>query len=519
MMKNAMLIGSVTKHMAELYGDKIAFISRGNTVSFWQFNRRVNRLCNALGDLGLRKGDTVAFLSRNRVECIEVYCVGKAGLVGMPLNWRLVPAELILLLKDSGTTTIVADEYHAQVVDSLRGELPNLVNFIAMDTPRAGWLSYEDMLAGASESEPAILVDPEDPLCLFYTSGTTGLPKGVVLTHGGLIQNASEMASLVLLLTPQDLAVTVMPLFHVGGMWYHLFANYLSGCTNVIEEAFEPARTLSALKKYHATNIHLVPTMIGALLNLPGVESESPDHLRLMFYAASSMPEDILRRAMAVFRHSAFIQSYGSTEGGVCTALTAQDHLDAMQVSGRQMLLGSCGRAIGATGLKIIDSDGLEMPRGEIGEIAVRSTKIMKGYWNNPKADRDAITDGWFRMGDLAFQDRDGYVFIVGRKHDMIVTGGENVFPHEVENVLFTHPKISEAAVYGVPDPKWVEAVAAAVILKEGCEADAAGIIAFCKERLAGYKCPKVVFFTDSLPKSPAGKILKRKLRETCGTK
>lgn len=518
-MEHLKVLGDVTRHTAEVYRDKTAFMNRGRAVSFSEFNNRVNRLCSALADLGLVKGDRVAFLCRNRTECVEAYCVGKAGFVGMPLNWRLTPFELALLLKNSGATVIMADEYHEQAVESLRGELPKLKHFIAMDHPGKDWISYEGLLAGASESDPGAIVEPEDPLCLFYTSGTTGTPKGVVLTHRGLMHNACEMASIGLKLTPEDITLTVMPLFHVGGMWYHLFASYLAGCTTFIEESFDPVRTLDALERYHVTNIHLVPTMIGALLNVKGVEVVGLEHLRLMFYAGSNIPEDMLRRALAVFKRAGFLQSYGSTEGGICTILYPKDHEEAVRSPGREGLLNSCGKAFGNLSIRVDGPEGNSVREGEIGEVAVRSVKTMRGYWNNPEADRNAIADGWVRMGDLGYLDKEGYLYIVGRKHDMIVTGGENVFPHEVESVLFENDKIQDAAVFSIPDPKWVEAVAAAVVLKEGVEADAAEIISQCKKRLAAYKCPKVILFTDSLPKTPSGKILKRKLRETYGKK
>jgi acyl-CoA synthetase (AMP-forming)/AMP-acid ligase II len=331
------------------------------------------------------------------------------------------------------------------------------------------------------------------------------------------MQNSAESASLAMKFTSDDIALTVMPLFHVGGMWYHLFPSYLSGCTTIIEESFDPLRTLELLKAQKVTNVHLVPTMIGALLNVPGVEKQDLEHFRLMYYAGSSIPEEMLRRAMSVFKQTKFLQAYGSTEGGSCTILKPEDHDEAVMTSGRGELLCSCGKPFGDLKLKIVDPQGDELPRDKIGEVAVLSKRTMFGYWKNPDADRNAIQDGWVRMGDLAYQDNDGYVFIVGRKHDMIVTGGENVFPFEVENALYQNPKILEAAVFGVPDRKWVEAVAAAVVLQDGVESDAAEIINDCKTRLAGYKCPKVIVFTDSLPKSPAGKVLKRKLRENYG--
>ena len=514
MTDHAGTIGDILKHTTREHGDKTAFVCNGAGVSFVAFNARVNRLCNALSGLGLVKGDRVAFISRNRTECVEVYGSGKAGFVGMPLNWRLTPLEMTLLLKNSGATVIFADKHFAPVVDGLRTELPELKHFIAFDPPLEGWISYEDFISEAQCTEPSTPVSPEDPLCLFYTSGTTGTPKGVVLTHRGLMQNSIESAFLALKFTPADISLAVMPLFHVGGMWYHLFPSYVAGCTTIIEESFDPLRTLDVFQNQKVTNIHLVPTMIGALLNVPGVEKLNLENLRLMYYAGSNIPEEMLRRAMSVFKKTKFLQAYGSTEGGTCTVLTPEDHDEAVTAAGRAELLCSCGKPYGEIELRVIDPLGEELPEGQIGEVAVLSKRTMQGYWKNPDADRNAIQDGWVRLGDLAYRDKDGYLFIVGRGHDMIVTGGENVFPFEVENGLYQNPKILEAAVFGIPDPRWVEAVAAAVVLQDGVLSDAEELIRDCKTRMAGYKCPKVIFFVDSLPKSPAGKVLKRKLRE-----
>ena len=511
------VLGDVVRWTAENFGEKTAFINRGRQISFGEFNSQVNRFCRALAGLGLAPGDRVAILSLNRTEYVQTYCLAKAGLVAMPLNWRLAPPELAFLLGDSEAAAVLADADHAPVIDSLRPELPALRHCISLDGPREGWLEFDTLLASAEDLEPEVSVLPQHPASLFYTSGTTGRPKGALLTHQGLLNNSREVAESGLQLTPADRTVSVMPLFHVGGMWYHLFSSYLTGCTTLLDHNPRPDNILKLVKEHQASNIHLVPTMIADLVNLPGIEQEPLEHLRLMYYAASNIPVQVLRRALTVFANAGFIQSYGSTEGGVCTALLPADHRAAISQPGREGLLDSCGRPVGTTELKIVGPEGEELPQGQIGEVAVKSAKLMAGYWRDPEADRAAFQDGWFRMGDLGRVDPDGYLYIVGRKHDMIVSGGENVYPHEVENALYADPDVAEAAVFGVPHPKWVESVAAAVIVKPGVDADPERIIAGCRQRLAGYKCPKEIYFTSELPKNPAGKILKRKLREQYG--
>lgn len=511
------VLGDVVRQTAENFGDKTAFINRGRETSFAEFNSQVNRFCGALAGLGLTPGDRVAILSLNRTEYVQTYCLAKAGLVAMPLNWRLAPPELAYLLGNSEAVAVLADEGHIPVLDSLRPELPALKHCISLDGPREGWLDFQALLQAADDLEPEVAVAPQDPASLFYTSGTTGRPKGTLLTHQGLLNNSQEVAEVGLELTPQDRTVSVMPLFHVGGMWYHLFSSYLTGCTTLLDHNPRPDNILKLLKEHQASNIHLVPTMIADLVNLPGIDNEPLEHLRLMYYAASNIPVQVLRRALEVFKNAGFIQSYGSTEGGVCTTLLPADHRAAVSQPGKEILLDSCGRPVGSTELKILGPDGEALPQGRIGEVVVRSSKLMSGYWRNPEADAAAFNDGWFRMGDLGRLDEDGYLYIVGRKHDMIVSGGENVYPHEVENALYADPDIAEAAVFGVPHPKWVETVAAAVIVKPGRDTDPQRIMAACRQRLAAYKCPKEIFLTEELPKNPAGKILKRKLREQYG--
>ena len=396
----------VTRNAAE-FGERTAFIHKGRRVSFEQFNRRVNQLNHALYSLGLPKGDRVAILSRNRTEYVEGYCIGKSGLVGMPINWRLAPSEIVSLLNDSQAMAIMADSGYAGMVDELRPKAPALAHFTAFDEAGEGWLDYQTLLDGASDGEPAISVSPEDQLCLFYTSGATGKPKDAILSHQGLMQNSHEVAETMLNLTPEDVTVSVMVFFHVGGVWYHLFASFLAGCVTIIEDNFNAVNILNLIKEHRATNIHLVPTMISSLIELPGIETASLESLRWVYYAGSSIPVEMLKKSLTVFRKSGFIQSYGSTEGGVCSTLRPEDHPEAVRVPGRESLLLSCGKAQGSARIKIIDQEG------------------------------------------------------------------SNVGPEE--------------------------------------------IIAECRKHIAAYKCPKTAYFTNELPKSPPGKILKKKLCDTYG--
>ena len=505
--------GDIARLNAAAFGDKPAFVGAGTSVSFAEVNARINRLDNALAGLGLAQGDRVAVLSRNRPELFEVYGVAKGGLVAVPLNWRLAARELLHPLKDSRPHAIVAEPNFTPVIDALRPELASVRHFIVLGEARDGWSGYESVLAGASADEPRFEANPEDALCLTYSSGTTGIPKGAIITHRGALNNCRAMIEDMLKLTPDDIALAVMPLFHVGGMWYHLFPSYASGGTTIMLSEFDPRAVLAAIGERGVTQVHLVPTMIGALLDEPGVRDRDLGRLRTLYYAASSIPLGLLKRAMEVFRHCGFIQSFGSTEAGSVTALLPEDHAAAVSDPAKAGRLLSCGRAFGGAEVEIRDASGVSVAQGSIGEIAVRSDRTMAGYWRNPDATAQTLVDGWLYTGDLGYLDSAGYLYIVDRKHDLIVTGGENVYPREVEDILYQDANLAEVAVFAIPDPKWVERVAAAVVLKPGRATTADDIRRRAAQGLASYKCPKTVLFVDSLPKNATGKVLKKELR------
>jgi long-chain acyl-CoA synthetase len=510
-------LGDVFRALAAAQPDKPALVGTQSTVTFSALNDRVNRLCNALAALGLRAGDRVAILSRNRPEYVEVLGVAKSGLVGVPLNWRLTQRELLHPLRDSRPVALVAESAYADVVDGLRGELKDLKHFILLDGARPGWSSYETFLQSASGSEPQVAVDPEDPAAIIYSSGTTGQPKGVVLSHRGLLRNCRTAATDMLGIGPDDVGLAVMPLFHVGGMWYHLFPSLASGGTTVVLPEFKPGTVIDAIRRHGVTHVHIVPTMIGALLDEPGILDAGLGRLRLIKYAASSIPLALLKRAQAAFSGCGLVQSFGSTEAGIVTILSPEDHIRAAADPANQSLLLSCGRPGGDAQVQVRAFAGHIAATGEIGDIAVRSDRIMLRYWENAEATAKALVDGWLYTGDIGYLDAEGYLYIVDRKHDMIVSGGENVYPREVEDILYEDPDVAEAAVFGIPDPKWVERVAAAVVLKPGRETTSEEIRRRAAQQLASYKCPKTVFFVQALPKTPAGKVLKKELRRLYG--
>jgi len=514
---HARTLGDVISGHAAERPDKVAFETLdGHAVTFGDFDRRVNRLTHALQALGLKYGDRVAILSRNRPEYVEVFGTSRSGLITVPLNWRLTAPELTRLIQHSQPRALFVDASHRELVESLRSQLPSVEHFVLMGQSHEGWSSYEDLVSSGTEAAPATGAAPHDVLCLIYTSGTTGAPKGVAVTHAAALGNGRMAASEMLGMTAQDHTMAVMPLFHAGGMWYHLFPSYATGCTTLILSEFEPGTVLRELQARRITNVHLVPTMIGALLAHPEAALADLRHVRLLFYAASSMPPDLLRRAMLAFPACGFAQAYGSTEGGVITVLGPADHRRARDPEGERLLL-SCGRPFSGHDVRVVDHLDQVVAQGAVGEIEVRSPDLMQGYWLNDEATSAVLRDGWLKTGDLGYFDGEGYLYIVDRKNDMVVTGGENVYPNEVEGHLFADPDVLEAAVFGIPDPRWVEKVVAAVVLRPGAKADPEALIERLRLRLAHYKCPKAIFFTSSLPKSAVGKVLRKELRKQYG--
>ncbi|QFZ85164.1 AMP-binding protein [Variovorax paradoxus] len=495
------------------FGAKIAFADTQRSVTFAQFSERVDRLADSFFRLGLKPGARIGILSRNCVSAVECVAVMKAGFVPVPLNWRLTPPELASLLRDCKPDALVCDEQGAKIADE--EILPHVAipHRIAFGSSRAGWLDFEAFLgAGVADAiHPAAAEDAT--ALLIYTSGTTAAPKAAMISHKGLVANALASASEAIGVSEDDTVLFVMPLFHVGGLCYYLLASYMAGASCVLRPMFEVSDLVTSIERLGVTNVHLVPTMISDLVGHPGA-AQAASKLRRIVYAGSAMPVALLERAMAAFGNCSFSQSYGSTEGGIITALGPAEHRMAATQPDKAHLLRSCGQLLSGTDLRIVDPDGGDCRNGSPGEVLVRSARTMSGYWASPEKTRDTFVGEHLRTGDIGYRDADGYLYLVDRKNDMIVTGGENVFPSEVEQVLYRSPDVAEAAVFGVPDPRWIEKVAAAVVLREGSRATPESLLAFCKAHLAPYKCPKSVLVMEQLPKTGVGKISRKLLQQ-----
>lgn len=499
------------RQAAEAHPDRPAIVCGSTRLSYREVGERVDRLSGALAGLGAKTGDRIAILSPNCHRFFELYFgVTQMGGVLVPLNHRLQGRELSDIVERSGATLLFVDPAHAAMLEAMH-PLPQEVRRVVWmsEAGREGEPAYESLLAGARPDFTPVRTATADLAGILFTSGTTGEPKGVMLSHGNMLAHALGAESLFREECGAYLHVAAM--FHVAatpGMLRHIQL----GSKHVFIPRFDPAVVLEAIGREGITSVMLVPTMINLLLEHPQLDHSDLRSLREIGYAASPIAPDLLRRAIERLR-CRFGQLYGLTEAAPLTVLRPEDHLAADgTVSPRS---ASCGRPAPGAVLRLVDDAGHDVPAGAIGEIVAQAPVVMLGYWRRPDLTAAIMPDGWLRSGDLASVDADGFYYLVDRRKDMIVTGGENVYSSEVEAVLYRHPAVKEAAVVGIPDDKWGEAVHACVVLRPGTAAAPDELIAYCRERLAGYKAPRSVeILPHDLPKGGSGKILKKELRE-----
>ena len=485
-----------------------ALTFEGVTWSFAQLHDFSSQSANALRAAGVGAGDRVALLTKNRAECYELLvATNKIGATLVGLNWRLAAPELTAIVLDAlPTVLIVGPGEEALLSDEAR----RCATVRLVITLGAG---YDAWRAAAPATDPGHVGQPDDVALLLYTSGTTGLPKGVMLTNHGMsfTQRLGEAWGM----NRRSVNLVAMPMFHIGGSGYGSSTMSVGGHTVLMREV-NTAQVIETIEKYRVTHTFLVPTVVQAMLQTPGIESADLSSLQLLMYGAAPIGEVLLRRALDRLR-CGFMHAYGMTESsGTVVVLNPEDHALEGERCG---LLRSVGRAMPWVELRIIDPGTLEdVANGAVGEIWLRSGMVMKGYWNNPDATRDAIMPGgWLRTGDAAYQDAQGYVYLFDRFKDMIISGGENIYPAEVENALNAHPAILEVAVIGVAHERWGETPKAIVVLRPGQQAGEEELIAFARERLARYKCPTSFEFASTLPRNASGKLLKPELRRIYG--
>jgi long-chain acyl-CoA synthetase len=510
-----MLVRDVLNHAVKLFPNKVALIDGDVRYTYAQAKERVHRLAAGLLGLGLKPGDNIAILANNSHRYWETYFVADiAGMPLSPLNTRLAAHELEFILNDGEIKALILGPEFMDLYKAFKAGAPGLKHVILLNSEAEGCVDYEQLIASNQPLAASVREWSEnDMLNLCYTGGTTGLPKGVMLSQRAVVSNA-EHAVLLASFNENDVWMHVAPMFHLADAWA-VYAMTMVGGSHTFVSAFAPQATLEVMEKEKVTKTILVPTMINFLVNFPAVGNFDTSSLQLMLYGASPMPVDRLLAAVKVFGPK-LAQAYGMTE---TSPLLTGMRLEWTNFFGNEKdirRLASCGREIPGVEVRVVDPvTGEDVKPGQAGEIIARGPNVMLGYWKRPKETEEALRGGYMHTGDVAMVDDENFIFIVDRAKDMIISGGENVYSTEVENAIYEHPAVLEAAVIGIPDAQWGEAVLAVVVPREGAQVTEHEIIEHCRKLIAGYKCPKRVVFQDTpLPKSGPGKILKTELRK-----
>jgi fatty-acyl-CoA synthase len=496
--------------------DALAFLTPTRRWRFAQLEEAANRAAQGLRALGIGEGERVACLTKHTAECVVLTLAAcKIGAVCMPVNWRLAPPEIEYIVNHGQARMLVVDAAFLEAMRAVRA--PALRLTLATEGAIDATQGFDAWLRGFDAIDPARPAAMRDTALQLYSSGTTGLPKGVELSHENLsVFVYGAVSAAIGYGGAPDVMLNVLPTYHIAGVGIGLLTACKGG-PSVLYPDFDPPRVLDAICENRVTHAFFVPAMIQFLLQVPGVEARDYSSLKAISYGASPISDQVLIGAMRTFKCN-FLQVYGLTETtGAITRLMPEDHDPE---GPKKHLLRSAGKPIDGVEIRVVDpASGMDCADGAVGEVWIRSRQNMKGYWANPQATADAFVErasdgmGWFRSGDAGYL-RDGYLYLHDRIKDMILSGGENIYPAEVENALMQHPAVADGAVIGVPDAQWGEAVKACVVLKPGVQASAAEIIEFLRARIAHYKCPKSLDFLDAIPRNPTGKILKRVLRE-----
>lgn len=509
-----MNVGTLFTKSARTFPERLAIAYGDYELSYHQANERVNRLANGFLALGIRRGENVAILLHNCPEFIEtLYSCFKAGFGTVPINFRLHPKECSFIIDNSKAVAVVVGDDFRDSLYALKSDMPRIKHYICITDPLEGMIPYEALLRNQPPRFNDEEVERDHLAWLFYTSGTTGQPKGAMLTHHVLMTMTMNFFADIAPLGPEDVVLHAAPLSHGSGLYG--IPNVAKGAANVILKAktFDPQVVFQTIQRRKVTNIFLAPAMIKRLITSPGIDKYDLSSLKCVNYGGAPIYVEDLKAAVQKLGQ-VFVQLFGQAESPMTISyLRKEEHL--LEGTEEQMKrLTSAGIPRTDLEVRIFDEKDHELPPGQMGEIVVRGEVVMKGYWENPQATSETLRGGWLHTGDLGIMDEKGYVYILDRSKDMIISGGENIYSREIEDVILKHPAVFEAAVIGVPDEKWGESVKALVVLRGGQKATEADIINFCKDHLASYKKPKSVEFIDSIPKNAYGKVMKRDLRE-----
>ncbi|QPC99524.1 fatty acid--CoA ligase [Qipengyuania soli] len=491
------------RHWAQEKPDAVALEQEGDAITFGELEVRSRQIVSMLASHGVGKGDRIAWLGKNARHYFELfYSAARVGAVMVPIGWRLAPPEIAYILGDTGAKVLFIDEGFDELAAKACGQMDSPPEII--DTPTA---KAQIAAASADEFTPA---GRDDAILQLYTSGTTGNPKGAVLTNGNLfsLRLPAEEAAQPWSSWDEDEAILIcMPCAHIGGTGLGIMA-MAAGIRGIVQAEFSPEGVLDGFEQ-GITRLFIVPAALQMVVQHPRAKTTDMSGVKYVMYGAAPIPLDLLREAVKTIPAAGFLQCYGMTETtGTIAMLPPDDH----DLEGNQRMR-SAGKAVPGAELKVVDENGDELPLGEVGELICKSPSNMAGYWNLPEATANSLKDGWMYTGDAAYMDEDGYVYIQDRIKDMIISGGENVYPAQVESAIYGHPAVAEVAVIGVPDETWGEAVKACVVPKPGATVEPNDIIAFTRERLAGFKVPKSIDVIDVMPRNASGKILRRELR------
>jgi fatty-acyl-CoA synthase/long-chain acyl-CoA synthetase len=488
---------------------KTALIYQGRRKTYAEMNQAANRLANAVWGMGLRKGDKAALLLYNCPEYMEaIFGLAKIGVVLVPINYRLAAPEIEYIINNSDSRLLITE---AACLGQVLPILPRLEQvrpdrcILLGEGESAGMARWGEVLARSSDREPEVEVEETDTFYIGYTSGTTGFPKGAVFSHKSRVMR-TLLYSIIYGIPEEDVQLVVAPIYHAAPFAFALMEIYRGG-TLVIQRDFDPAAVLHTIQEERVSSAFFVPTMYHEMVNLPPAEAARYDlsSLRILITGGAPLSARAKEQILAFFTSAGLFEFYGGTETGMVTILQPKDQLSRPK---------SVGQPIFGTRIRLLDEQGQEVPLGEVGELYMKGPTTFDCYYKDPQATAEVLREGWLTIGDMARRDEDGYYYIVDRKRDMIVSGGANIYPAEVEKVLSAHPKVRDVAVLGVPDEKWGEAVKAVVVLREGQKATAEELQEYCRGELASYKIPSSVDFVAELPRTPSGKVLKRQLRD-----
>lgn len=511
-----LLLGEMMARNARKFPDQEALIHGETRLTYTQLNARINRLAHALMDLGIKKGEKVSILAFNCNQFMETYfALAKMGGVAVPINFRLHPEEMTYIINQSDAKALITSEAFVDVANGIKKDLPQVKDYISIsDKPVKGMLHFESWIDKYPDKEPLILVDEDDPLFIMYTAGTTGRPKGAVITHKNEI--VLWMLGTAWVLTEPDMtdlwhfrAFGAPPIFHLASFGFCQFMFFLGATVVLPTEVFDPVYIMQTIEKERINALVLVPAMTNFVLIVPDLDKYDTRSLKVWGSSGAILPVETRRQIKKYFPNVKIFDMFGQTE---MSALISG--LLPSESEGRET---SVGKILPFNEIRVVDASDNDVPVGQVGEAVYRGATVMKEYYKNPEATKEAMRGGWFHGGDLVRMDKEGYIYIVDRVKDMIISGGENIYPAEVETALASHPKIMEAAVIGVHDKDWGESVKAIVVPKPGEQLTEKEVIDYCKQHLASYKKPKSVDFIEALPRNAMGKVMKIELRQKYG--